>query len=83
MPLDDNDNDIDESGESSQQYFHDQLDAEEETMPTPPPEVPPSIAIPKRPAPPTPSMPKMPRRPSPPPPVEETPTANEDWDMPF
>lgn len=83
MPLDDNDNDIDESGESSQQYFLDQLDAEEETMPPPPPEAPPSIPLPKRPAPPAPSMPKMPRRPPPPPPAEETPAANDDWDMPF
>ena len=82
MPLDDNDNDIDESGESSQQYFLDQLEEEDATTP-PPPEAPPSIALPKRPAPPAPSMPKMPRRPPPPPPVEETPTANEDWDMPF
>ena len=83
MPLEDNDNDIDESGESSQQYFLDQLDEEEETMPPPPPEAPPSIPLPKRPAPPAPSMPKMPRRPPPPPPAEETPAANEDWDMPF
>ena len=82
MPLDDNDNDIDESGESSQQYFLDQLE-EEDAMTPPPPEAPPSIPLPKRPAPPAPSMPKMPRRPPPPPPVEETPVANEDWDMPF
>lgn len=83
MPLDDNDIDIDESGESSQQYFLDQLDEEEETMPPPPLEAPPSILHPKRPAPPAHSMPKMPRRPPPSPPVEETPAANEDWDLPF
>lgn len=82
MPLDDNDNVIDESGESSQQYFLDQLEEEDATTP-PPPEAAPSIPLPKRPAPPAPSMPKMPRRPPPPPPAEETPAANEDWDMPF
>lgn len=85
IPLDGDDDEMGESPDTvqEQQYFLDDLDEEIDTMPPPPPEAPPSIPMPKRPAAPAPSMPKMPRRPPPPPPVEETPSTDEDLDLPF